>query len=162
MGSGKGRSRRAQTLVPTVAGPMELWEIAAIQRFRHVRWDGEKWLEFIGGSGVEKAKVYDYYLGDKLPQDCGLEDHQKVVSEFFKDVVSLEVLVLPKSCSVEDFELRITQEKVGGVGCLFLGMHLRRRPELETLWLPTQYHLTAETRMTDIEFQVLSLWFAQS
>src|ERR1017187_8346567 len=118
MGSGKGKTRRAQA----VARPTKPKVKAAVHH-------PEKWEEFIRAAGLEDVKVYDYYLGQRSSHSNSNLERSRVATELFEDAVAVGAIVLPKPYVIGDFKVA---HHSGGISI---------RLGLETQWLNTSYHL---------------------
>ena len=93
MGSGKGRTRRAQA----VATPLN----PDMSAFSEKSWD-----EFVASTGIKTTKLFRYYLGDDvaLPSDS---QYEKLVDEMFADMVSVGAIVLPRPYESRDFVFKM-------------------------------------------------------
>src|ERR1035437_9903178 len=100
MGSGKGKSRRTQT--GTAAGAES--GAAVLEGF---------WEKFLIAQKLTGKTLTGYYLNLPLPGDCALTilEAEKLVQEFFQDLVTIGAVFLPNNQKVEDFSLQI---KIGG------------------------------------------------
>ena len=89
MGSGKGRTRRAQATSFAKQG-------------QEVTWDVDKWNEFVDGETMKNVMVDEYYLS-KGAMESALENYGLVFSELFADAVAVGAIVLPDGVNVDDF-----------------------------------------------------------
>lgn len=118
MGSGQGKARRAHRYG---AQPVRLNSYgpavnvnSTINFFEEADYDFGKWVEFTRESGMERTRVYSYYLGRnhlgqeiKVPTPTHLE---KLVTELFVDAVGTGAITLPGKYKVEDFEFKMKQD----------------------------------------------------
>jgi hypothetical protein len=95
MGSGKGKTRRAQSTEPK-------------SHPQAATCDKDKWYEFINSSQLKNVQVYEYYFKnseepDFLDTDA---DREKVIKELFADFVAVGAITLPSKYDVADFEFK--------------------------------------------------------
>ena len=90
MGSGKGRTRRAQSM--GIFNPI-------------TKNQSEQWETFVHENGIADLGLYEYYLG-KTPLIRTPANYEKILTELFSDLVAIGIIALPKSCEASDFSLR--------------------------------------------------------
>ena len=104
MGSGRGKTRRAQQVQHATD--------SAPGAFTHMTVDEEKWDNFTRNCDLANLGIYNYYLGQKAPltifqvQELAADEHMKIVRELFADAVSVGAITLPEPYKAEDFELQ--------------------------------------------------------
>jgi hypothetical protein len=111
MGSGKGRARRAQAAALSAAKPMRR-DIAY-----DIQFDAEPWEKFIAKNNLGQENMHEYYLGrDGAHLFAEPEDYEKVMSEFFADLVDTGTLTLPPDFEAQDLIFHTnTGEQAGWV-----------------------------------------------
>src|ERR1035437_1278349 len=96
MGSGKGKSRRTQTAAATgdESGAAVLEGV---------------WEKFLIAQKLTGKTLPGYYLDLPLPGDCALSipEAEKLVQEFFQDLVTIGAVLLPNNQKGEDFSFQI-------------------------------------------------------
>lgn len=121
MGAGQGKSRRVR----------KSGDVAAMTSLR-VKYQAEKWEEFIDTIDLKDVSVREYYLGKKPAlKDLSLpeEEASRIISELFKDMVTTGVITLPVSYKADDFALRVHPPEVGSLTLSKMVLSLRNRPE---------------------------------
>ena len=106
MGSGKGKTRRVQTQVPT---PI-LQGLNKDVAFYLDRWD-----KFVADGRLGRVPLYKYYLGNASP---GVAECEGVPQELFTDAVTVGAITLPKPYKAEDFEVK----KLGSSARMSVGL----------------------------------------
>src|ERR1035437_9847712 len=114
MGSGRGKSRRTpglqsrlgtQTAAPWWSGASGPADAA------QVRFDKQKWQDFLKDSSLGKVKSCRYYADESAATH--LPDYEKTVTGLFNDAVVVGALVLPNQYGAEDFQFGV-REATGG------------------------------------------------
>ena len=103
MGSGKGRIRRAQVAV-AVSSTQETTLSSGVS------YSMRAWQKFVYENELGKMKLYRYYLGG-TPKDCGVAEHEKVITELFKDMVAVGAINLPEPHQASEFVFRMAELK---------------------------------------------------
>ena len=92
MGSGKGKTRRA--LASVHGRPLET-----------VAFYEDKWAEFVENSELKKVPLTQYYCGEDLSfAQITRADHEKMMTEIFKDAVEVGAIVLPEPFTADNFQ----------------------------------------------------------
>ena len=136
MGTGKGKTRRAQAGL----SPEALAE-RALALAKEATYDRGIWSEFVKSSDMMTAKVYPYYLGKSAssPPDYTFADHEKVVTELLADFVAVGALTLPSPYTADDFGIKMTDGNHSwNQYCTVI---VKRYPSLKTQWTTFRYHL---------------------
>jgi hypothetical protein len=99
MGSGRGKTRRAQKTVWIPTPDVKEEELF------------EKWAEHVRDSGLENTNYFKYYLGDNYSVNNSttwtIPNIEKAFNELFKDAVAVGIIELPQSYAAEDFLIKI-------------------------------------------------------
>src|ERR1035437_1491374 len=95
MGSGKGKSKRAQALAAKVEAEDGVVHIP------------RKWREFLDESGLGSTKLYRYYLGRSGIPPLSQAECLKLLNELFADAVEMGVIILPDQHVKEDFIITV-------------------------------------------------------
>src|ERR1039458_9500526 len=102
MGSGKGKTRRAQSGVAdatvSTRPPSSMPPTVSL-------CEGS-WDKFIRDSGLRRVKVKDYYLKDASLILGGL-DYDKIFNDLFLDAVTVNAITLPSPYTVDDFKFGV-------------------------------------------------------
>ena|ERR1035437_3355939 len=121
MGSGRGKSRRTpglqSRLETQAAAPWWLGSSGPADAAQ-VRFDKQKWQDFIKDSRLGKVKSCKYYAGESTATH--LPDYEKTVTGLFNDAVAVGALVLPNQYSAEDFQFEVSEATGGRPGVIFL------------------------------------------
>ena len=107
MGTGKGQTRRAQSVVLVAPPNVVHSDRSAAAEAERVALQYKKWEEFIATSGVGFIKVRRYYMGKDFDRSMAREDYEKVLTEQFADAVQVGALVLPGNYKAEDFRFEV-------------------------------------------------------
>src|ERR1022692_1145024 len=95
MGSGRGATKRVQTVSAQTTSPT-------------VVYDYKKWGEFLEKSGLRNVKACKYYLGrDEHWTAYSEEEYTKLITDLFADAVEVGVLELPSFYVAENFEFQV-------------------------------------------------------
>jgi hypothetical protein len=117
MGSGKGRTRRAQvSTAPAFSG------VSSFQR--------GKWNNFVFSNGLDSITLRQYYLSNASHQITN-KDYEVVVSELFADAVTVGAVVLPEPYEVDDFQIEISDAEAHDAYELFGTVSLKSKPKLK-------------------------------
>src|ERR1039458_2180378 len=126
MGSGRGQARRTQK--PFMQIPTRPTQ------------EMPKWGEFVKTSGLEKTRVFAYYLNDAHTQGHAYFEREKLTTELFQDAVSVGAITLPPPYKVDDFEFRVEHGK--GLRTIGSDAFLKTQPRLDRRGIsPIQYSL---------------------
>jgi|ERR1035437_2496330 hypothetical protein len=117
MGSGQGKTRRAQT---------------TSQPTRIVA-DMDKWQAFVKDQGLINVSLRDYYNIDLHDAQQAQANQSRFGEEIFRDLVALEVLKLPDGLTVEEFTCKVCKRK----------LNTWSRYDVETLVLIMKHKQTA-------------------
>ena len=101
MGSGRGKTRRAQALVSQAAKQTKKFD-AAFQE--------DKWKEFVRDSGLRKVNLQQYYLGKIVPNLTDSEA-EVIITNLFNDAVLVGAITLPANCVSDDFQFFIETDR---------------------------------------------------
>src|ERR1035437_5318841 len=112
MGSGKGKTRRAQAI-----------KFDDLDAVAEATSDRNKWSKFVEAGHLKGVKIYQYYLGDASRKAYSDVAREKLTRELFIDAVAVGALTLPAKYSAEDFAFRASGQRIT--------ISLKNRPDLE-------------------------------
>src|ERR1039458_4211841 len=90
MGTGRGKSRRAQALASKSPGTQRL------------SFERQKWDDFVQNSGMGEVKAYRYYRWPPK-KSVVFYDAEEMITELFMDAVDVGAIFIPDGYSAEDF-----------------------------------------------------------
>ena len=152
VGSGKGKARRARTVVPVsprlAAGSKDRKSKArkseagakssksadgAKKQELDVGFYRGRWDRFVTDSGMQNKSLYGYYLG-YCPDYPDEAENEKVLAELFADAVDLGAITLPSPYKLEDFQLKKMGSEVGDLEISLRKNPQSREPQCFTTW----------------------------
>jgi hypothetical protein len=96
VGSGRGKSRRAQAVA-----------VPSSQATSGATWDVNEWRKFVIDRGINQVSLYEYYLGREHDINCDDSEYSKVAQELFCDAVEVGAITLPANYDADDFLLEV-------------------------------------------------------
>ena len=99
MGSGRGQTRRAQTVAETTK--------TANTTGKPVTFKQKKWEKFARDSKLNSNKLQQYYLGKSTSVLMTDTDYEQVLSELLADAATVGAITIPSPHQAEDFEFHV-------------------------------------------------------
>src|ERR1039458_6030892 len=97
MGSGQGKSRRAQSA-------------QGARSLHPIRYDGVRWAEFLQSINLKEMTLFEYYSYKiQTFPFVALADREEVIRELFHDAVDVGALTLPGSYQAQDFDFSVSE-----------------------------------------------------
>src|ERR1035437_5880554 len=93
MGAGQGKTRRTRTGNEPGLRAGDLFIVSGRSK-PLLTVDDKKWAQFVAESGLEKTKIYSYYLG-AAKKNFDDADHAQVVTESFRDAAAVGAVSFP-------------------------------------------------------------------
>jgi hypothetical protein len=152
MGSGKGKTRRVQSGVAELSEAMRAEAVTA----------REKWNQFVQDSGIQKVKLFRYYLDKDEAARLSDADYEQLMRELLADIIAAGVVTAPDTSSADDIVFKMVdgnQVVTGGTigagtdfrNCMTVA--LKSSPEKAIAMFMPRYHFGKPTVMGDLIVQ---------